>query len=73
MASTCFKVNKASKSGGGVRNKSLYKQWMENYDEDPYDDDDFVDPSLSDAQMQFFCKRDSPGKFYYSKKIFMYI
>ncbi|GJY55545.1 reverse transcriptase domain-containing protein [Tanacetum coccineum] len=49
MASTGFNVNKASKSGSGGRNKSLYEQWKENHGEDPYDDDDFDDPGLTDA------------------------
>ncbi|GJY41461.1 hypothetical protein Tco_0428731 [Tanacetum coccineum] len=39
------------KSAG--RNKSLYEQWKENHGEDPYDDDDFDDPGLTDAQMKF--------------------
>ncbi|GJY25711.1 reverse transcriptase domain-containing protein [Tanacetum coccineum] len=34
-------------------NKSLYEQWKENHDEFLYDDDDFDDPSLSDAQLKF--------------------
>lgn len=54
MVSTSSKDNKASKSCSGVRNKSLYEQCKKTYDEDPYDDDDdCVDPSLIDAQMQF--------------------
>ncbi|GJZ19839.1 hypothetical protein Tco_0556429 [Tanacetum coccineum] len=53
MASTGFNVNKASKSGSGGENKSLYEQWKENHVEDPYDDDDFDDPVLTDAQMKF--------------------
>ncbi|GJR48116.1 hypothetical protein Tco_1316219 [Tanacetum coccineum] len=43
------KVNKASKSGSGVGNKIFYEQWKETYDEDPYDDDDCVDPGLTNA------------------------
>ncbi|GKB88148.1 hypothetical protein Tco_0960420 [Tanacetum coccineum] len=42
MASTGFNVNKASKSGSSGGKKSLYEQWKENHDEDPYDDDDFL-------------------------------
>ncbi|GJX84728.1 hypothetical protein Tco_0335502 [Tanacetum coccineum] len=53
MASTSFNVNKASKRGNGGGNKSLYEQWKENHGEDPYDDDDFDDPGLTDAQMKF--------------------
>ncbi|GJX14846.1 hypothetical protein Tco_0206604 [Tanacetum coccineum] len=52
-AFTGFNVNKASKSGSGEGNKSLYEQWKENHGEDPYDDDDFDDPGLTDAQMKF--------------------
>ncbi|GJZ77851.1 hypothetical protein Tco_0642523 [Tanacetum coccineum] len=51
MASTSFNVNKASKSDRG--DKSLYEQWKESHGEDPYDDDDFDDPGLTDAQMKF--------------------
>ncbi|GKB96785.1 zinc knuckle CX2CX4HX4C containing protein [Tanacetum coccineum] len=39
------------KSSGG--NKSFYEQWKENHGEDSYDDDDFDDPVLTDAQMKF--------------------
>nr|GEW60578.1 ribonuclease H-like domain-containing protein [Tanacetum cinerariifolium] len=53
MTSTGFNVNKASNSGTGEGNKSLYKQWKENHAEDPYDDDNFDDPGLSDAQIKF--------------------
>nr|GEU71402.1 hypothetical protein [Tanacetum cinerariifolium] len=53
MASTSFNVNKASKGGSRERNKSLYKQRQESHGEDPYDDDDFNDPGLIDAQMKF--------------------
>ncbi|GKF25213.1 hypothetical protein Tco_0081107 [Tanacetum coccineum] len=49
MAFTSFNVNKASKSGSGGGNKNLYEQWKECYSEDPYDVDDFDDPSLTDA------------------------
>nr|GEU91354.1 reverse transcriptase domain-containing protein [Tanacetum cinerariifolium] len=54
-ASTSFNVNKASNSGSGWGNKTLYEQWQESHCEDPYDDDDddFDDPSLTDAQMKF--------------------
>ncbi|GJR16712.1 hypothetical protein Tco_0965239 [Tanacetum coccineum] len=51
FASTSFEVNKSSKSGSGVGNKSLYEQWKETYIEDPYDDDDFDDCGLTNAQM----------------------
>ncbi|GJS82906.1 ATPase, F1/V1/A1 complex, alpha/beta subunit [Tanacetum coccineum] len=53
MASTSFNVNKASKSGSGERNKSLYEQWKKSHNEDPYEDDDFDDPGLTDAQVKF--------------------
>nr|GEU78529.1 ribonuclease H-like domain-containing protein [Tanacetum cinerariifolium] len=53
MTSMGFNVNKASNSGTGEGNKSLYKQWKENHAEDPYDDDNFDDPGLTDAQMKF--------------------
>ncbi|GJT70253.1 hypothetical protein Tco_1029539 [Tanacetum coccineum] len=46
MSSTGFNVNKASKSGSGGGNKSLYEQRKENHGEDLYDDDDFDDPGL---------------------------
>ncbi|GJS66641.1 hypothetical protein Tco_0681205 [Tanacetum coccineum] len=52
MASTGFNVNKASKSSSGGANKSLYEQWKEN-NEDPYDDDDFDNPGLTNAQIMF--------------------
>ncbi|GKA83282.1 hypothetical protein Tco_0804877, partial [Tanacetum coccineum] len=39
------------KSGGG--NKSLYAQWMENHCDDSYDDDDFDNNGLTNAQMKF--------------------
>ncbi|GJV83320.1 hypothetical protein Tco_1523218, partial [Tanacetum coccineum] len=44
MASTSFNINKASKSGSGWENKSVYEQWKASHGEDPYDDDNFVDP-----------------------------
>ncbi|GKB54884.1 putative reverse transcriptase domain-containing protein [Tanacetum coccineum] len=44
MASTSFNINKASKSGSGWENKSVYEQWKSSHGEDPYDDDNFVDP-----------------------------
>nr|GEZ07510.1 RNA-directed DNA polymerase, eukaryota, reverse transcriptase zinc-binding domain protein [Tanacetum cinerariifolium] len=53
MASTSFKVNKISKSGSVVGNKNLYEQLKETYNEDSYDDDDFGDCCLTDAQMKF--------------------
>ncbi|GJZ61701.1 hypothetical protein Tco_0617838 [Tanacetum coccineum] len=37
-----------------AENKSLYKQRKESHGEDPYDDDDFDDPGLTNAQMKFF-------------------
>ncbi|GJV86708.1 reverse transcriptase domain-containing protein [Tanacetum coccineum] len=52
MASTGFSINNASKSGSGGGSKSLYEQWKENHDQNPYDDDDFDDPSLIHAQMK---------------------
>nr|GEZ37849.1 hypothetical protein [Tanacetum cinerariifolium] len=52
MASKSFNVNKASKSGSGRGKKSLYEQWQESHGEDPHDDD-FDNPGLTDAQMQF--------------------
>nr|GEV31087.1 hypothetical protein [Tanacetum cinerariifolium] len=53
MASTSFNVNKASKSGSGGGNKSVYEKWKESHGEDPNDDDDFDDPGLTNAQMKF--------------------
>ncbi|GJW04267.1 hypothetical protein Tco_1563123 [Tanacetum coccineum] len=53
MASTSFTVYKASKSGSRGGNKSLYEQWQESHSEDAYDDGDFDDPGLTDAQMKF--------------------
>ncbi|GKF28048.1 hypothetical protein Tco_0094390, partial [Tanacetum coccineum] len=53
MASTSFNVNKTSKSNSVGGNKNLYEQWKERHGEDPYDDDDFDDPGLTDAQMKF--------------------
>ncbi|GJW37388.1 hypothetical protein Tco_0060308 [Tanacetum coccineum] len=53
MASTSFNANKASKSGSEGGNKSLYEQWQESHGEYRYDDDDFDDPGLTDAQMKF--------------------
>ncbi|GJV44865.1 G-type lectin S-receptor-like serine/threonine-protein kinase [Tanacetum coccineum] len=47
------KVNKISKSGSGIENKSLYETWKETYNEDSYDDDDFDECGLTDAQMKF--------------------
>ncbi|GJW25884.1 hypothetical protein Tco_0039695 [Tanacetum coccineum] len=44
---------KASTSGSGVGNKSLYEEWKETYDEDPYDDDDFDTYDLTDQQRAF--------------------
>nr|GEU46822.1 reverse transcriptase domain-containing protein [Tanacetum cinerariifolium] len=52
MASTSFNVNKAFKNGRGWGKKSLYEQWKENHDEDPYNDDAVDDYSLTDAQMK---------------------
>nr|GEV91036.1 hypothetical protein [Tanacetum cinerariifolium] len=52
MASMSSKVNKSSKSGSGTGNKSLYKTWKETCKE-PYDDDDFDDCCLIDAQIKF--------------------
>ncbi|GKA46614.1 hypothetical protein Tco_0739497 [Tanacetum coccineum] len=34
-------------------NKSLYEQWKKSHNEDPYEDDDFDDPGLTDAQVKF--------------------
>ncbi|GJY55068.1 reverse transcriptase domain-containing protein [Tanacetum coccineum] len=50
MASMSSKVNK---NGSGVRNKSLYEQWKETDNEHPYDDDDFDNFGLTNAQMKF--------------------
>ncbi|GJR59135.1 hypothetical protein Tco_1501297, partial [Tanacetum coccineum] len=52
MASTSSNVNKPSKSGSGGT-KSLYEQWKKIHGEDPYSDDNFDDPGLTDAQMKF--------------------
>ncbi|GJT48935.1 reverse transcriptase domain-containing protein [Tanacetum coccineum] len=52
-AYTSSNVNKASKSGRRGEMKSLYEQWKNNHTEDPYDDDDFDYPGLTDAQMKF--------------------
>ncbi|GJY60778.1 hypothetical protein Tco_0461435 [Tanacetum coccineum] len=53
MASTSSNVNKASKISSEGGNKSLYEQWKEKHGEDPYDDDEFDDPGLIDAQTKF--------------------
>ncbi|GKC48233.1 hypothetical protein Tco_1065955 [Tanacetum coccineum] len=53
MASTSSNVNKASKSGNGWGNKRLYEQWKKCHGEDPYNDDDFDDLVLTDAQIKF--------------------
>ncbi|GJV17210.1 hypothetical protein Tco_1362533 [Tanacetum coccineum] len=53
MTSTSFNDNKDSKSGSGGGNKILYEQWKEIHGEDPYDDYDFDDPGLTDAQTKF--------------------
>nr|GEY44015.1 hypothetical protein [Tanacetum cinerariifolium] len=53
MASTSSKVNKSSKNGSDVINKSLYATWKKIYNEDPYDDDDFDDYGLTCAQTKF--------------------
>ncbi|GJV87082.1 RNA-directed DNA polymerase, eukaryota [Tanacetum coccineum] len=40
----------ASKSGGGTGKKSLYKRWKDDYDDNPYDDDeceDFTEEQLA--------------------------
>ncbi|GJS27758.1 hypothetical protein Tco_0488378 [Tanacetum coccineum] len=47
------KVNKSSKSGSGVGNKCLCEKYKEAYNEDPYDDNDFNDCGLTDAQIKF--------------------
>nr|GEU97020.1 hypothetical protein [Tanacetum cinerariifolium] len=52
MASMSSKVNKSSKSSSGAGYKSLYETWKETCKE-PYDDDDFDDCCLIDAQMKF--------------------
>ncbi|GJW46768.1 hypothetical protein Tco_0078414, partial [Tanacetum coccineum] len=57
MASTGFNVNKASKSGSGGGNKSLYEQWKKNHDEDPYNDfaclsNLFTSPSFLNLQVK---------------------
>ncbi|GKE79879.1 hypothetical protein Tco_1549879, partial [Tanacetum coccineum] len=55
MTSTSLEVNK---SGSGVGNKVLYEQCKKTYNEDPYDDDDFDDCGLTNAQMKFAIKFD---------------
>ncbi|GJV62800.1 hypothetical protein Tco_1473628 [Tanacetum coccineum] len=52
MASMSHKVNNNSKSGSGVGNKSLYKQWRKIYIKDSYDDDDFDDCGLNTTQLK---------------------
>ncbi|GJY29952.1 reverse transcriptase domain-containing protein [Tanacetum coccineum] len=47
------KINKGYTSGTRVRNSSLYEQWKENYEEDPYDDDNFDDLGLTEEQLDF--------------------
>ncbi|GKB12732.1 hypothetical protein Tco_0846655 [Tanacetum coccineum] len=42
-----------SESSNGRGNKSLYAQWMENHCDDSYDDDDFDNNGLTNAQMKF--------------------
>ncbi|GJU30800.1 hypothetical protein Tco_1174389 [Tanacetum coccineum] len=43
---TCFM---AFKSGGGIGSKSIYERWKDDYDYNPYDDDDCED--LTDEQL----------------------
>ncbi|GJY76143.1 RNA-directed DNA polymerase, eukaryota, partial [Tanacetum coccineum] len=50
-------LKKVNKTGSGVRNKSLYEQWKETYNEDSHDDD-FDDCDFIDAQMKFANKFD---------------
>ena len=37
------KATKSSKSGGGTGMKSLYKRWKDDYDDNPYDDEECED------------------------------
>ncbi|GJR27266.1 hypothetical protein Tco_1103498 [Tanacetum coccineum] len=53
MTSTSSKVNKISKCSSSVGNKSFYENWNETCNEDMYDDDDFDDCGLTNAQMKF--------------------
>nr|GEV40428.1 retrovirus-related Pol polyprotein from transposon TNT 1-94 [Tanacetum cinerariifolium] len=41
----------ASKSGGGIKSKSVYERWKEDYDYNPYDDDDDDYKDLTDEQL----------------------
>ena len=40
MASKSVKGTNSSKSGGGTGMKSLYERWKEDYNDNPYDDDE---------------------------------
>ncbi|GKF95696.1 hypothetical protein Tco_0288431 [Tanacetum coccineum] len=40
-----------SKSGGGTGRKSLYERWKNDYDDNPYDDEECED--LADEQLAF--------------------
>ena len=41
----------ASKSGGWIGRKSLYECWIDDYDDNPYDDDNCED--LTEEQLTF--------------------
>ncbi|GJR99709.1 hypothetical protein Tco_0316218 [Tanacetum coccineum] len=53
MVNDQVNVHSKSKVDEGVGNKSLYEQWKETYDEDPYNEYDFDDCGLIDTQMAF--------------------
>nr|GFC41091.1 hypothetical protein [Tanacetum cinerariifolium] len=53
MASTGFNVNKASKSCSGGENKPCINNERKIMKKTPYDNDDFDDHGLTDAQMKF--------------------
>ncbi|GJV75391.1 reverse transcriptase domain-containing protein [Tanacetum coccineum] len=53
MAQAISKINNTSKNGSGVKNSSLYERWKKTYDDNLYDDDEFNDYGLTDAQMAF--------------------
>ncbi|GKD76446.1 hypothetical protein Tco_1339067 [Tanacetum coccineum] len=46
-------VNEGFTSGNGVGNSSLYEQWKESYEVDPYDDANFDTLGLTEDQLAF--------------------
>ncbi|GKE34010.1 hypothetical protein Tco_1453332, partial [Tanacetum coccineum] len=52
MASISSKIDNSSKNCSGVGNKILYEQWIETYNDDSYDDDDFDGGGLTEDQLK---------------------